>query len=746
MWEVTLGIDLGTTFSCVAYVDEKGDMNLVKIGNEISLPSVVRIVNGKVEVGQEAMNQWIIDSEHVVRWVKRSMGDPAYLQADTRLFDLPDDWAGSLTVLRQAKEANERNVVQAPETLVKHFADQGIALNADPLVYEIAANLSYNIVGGCDTGGYCIRKDIQSGKWSVSQGWSAVAISAEILKELKRHAEEKLGRPVSRAVITCPAWFNANEIEATFQAGVRAGFQVGEIIKEPVAAGVYHAAGKLSPGKKLLVCDLGGGTFDATIIEVGKNDEFKPTHTRGDRQLGGHDWTEALKTWMAAEYLNAHKEDLTLDPQSNQSAYTAAEEAKRAVAKMPKYAAALRGQTTMGTVVVERATFESLTSGLMQRVTERLKALIAEANMPWGQVDEVLLVGGSSRLLAYQAAVAAETGHKPVVANDPDLVVAYGAAALAAGQFRPKSTGGIYKVNLARTVPRNMGTRAFDEQTGKVITVPMLSKGLKLPIEHRDDGFAAPGDPYVDIPVVEFEDADASKSFECIKSYRCVLDGNVSLGDQLEVCFKYDRSARISVQSRHVKSGRQLAVEVHPFVEPTGDGHPTTPWTVLFALDISYSMDGDKLDNAKQALGTAARQVLSSSGAKAGVVTFGSAATVLCPQGQDADAIVRKIDPVECSGSTNMSGALAECRRLLEREPGGTDREVILLTDGMPDEAMATLREAQGIVSAGIKLSVLSIEGNVDEDFLEKMTRNIVKNVNARDLGKDLKGMLKRRR
>jgi len=184
----------------------------------------------------------------------------------------------------------------------------------------------------------------------------------------------------------------------------------------------------------------------------------------------------------------------------------------------------------------------------------------------------------------------------------------------------------------------------------------------------------------------------------------------------------------------HIKTDQPLPVEPFPYREPDKSQGVGNPWTVLFALDISWSMEGELLDNAKQAIIKEAQSVLSSSGTKAGVVLFGSDTTKLCSPGSDVEEIVRKIGPVECNGSTNMSGALAHCRDLLESEPDSVDREIVLLTDGMPDSSDETLAEARRVTEAGITLSALAIGGGVDTDFLREMTPNVVVALEARDI------------
>src|SRR6185436_4600375 len=225
MSDLVVGIDLGTTFSSVAYVDEQGTPLVIpNAEGATSTPSVVLVDNGRIVVGEVALNQWKIDETHVVRWIKRAMGDP-------------------------------------------HYRFQGL---------------------------------------------SAVEISAEILKVLKADAELDLGQPVTEAVITCPAYFASIEIESTKEAGELAGFHVREIVKEPTAAAVHYGVEQMCEGEKVLVCDLGGGTFDATVLAFEKGC-FVPLASMGDRRLGGHDWTSDLVDLVAERVAEAGGDDPRFD-------------------------------------------------------------------------------------------------------------------------------------------------------------------------------------------------------------------------------------------------------------------------------------------------------------------------------------------------------------------------------------------------------------------------------------------------
>ncbi len=345
--EIILGIDLGTTFSAAAYVDEQGRPKIIRNAEgEKTTPSIVLIEDSQIQVGAVAMNQVIAKRDNVIRWIKRSMGD-----------------------------------------------------------------LDYRF-----------------------QGLGPVEISAEMLKKIKTDCELELGVPVSKAVITCPAYFSAIEVESTMKAGQAAGFDVKEIVREPTAAAVYYGVEHLQEGGKLLVCDLGGGTYDASILAL-EGGTFKPLATAGDRQLGGHDWTSDLLDYVAELLTEIFGEDPRIDSAVEQTLYDACEQVKRNFAKADQgiIPCVYKGQTAQ--ITVSRADFEQMTEWRIQQVLTWTEKALEKADPPltWDQLDLILLVGGATRMRQVSEAIEKLSGKKPIQTAEADTMVALGAAILAKG-------------------------------------------------------------------------------------------------------------------------------------------------------------------------------------------------------------------------------------------------------------------------------------------------------------------------
>jgi molecular chaperone DnaK len=675
MNSVVIGIDLGTTFSAAAYVDERGVPQVIPIDDQMTLPSVVLIDGGKTVVGDLAMNQWVTNEEHVVRWIKRSMGD-----------------------------------------------------------------LDYRF-----------------------QGKNAIEISAEILKTIKRAAELNLGQAALEAVITCPAYFNALEIENTKRAGELAGFHVREIIKEPTAAAVYFGVENMRDGQKVLVCDLGGGTYDATVLALERG-VFRPLASMGDRKLGGHDWTVELMAIVAEQFAGKHGKDPRDDLVAGQMLYEACERAKRDLARSDCVSIPCPAHGIAEHVTVTRQQFEDRNEHRVGRMVVWSDEAVRKAGLKWSDIDTILLVGGSSRLRRMGEALAEAAGKAPVQVSKPDLAVALGAAILARGKVLARRSsgglsegprGGLVEIEFERIIPRNMGTRVLRWKEGRhgIANAQIIPHGTKAPCDCSRDDFQVSYDRQesFDVPVVEFEGEDDQP--EPIKNYRCRCLSGAARGDRVKVTFHYDVSGVITADAVDVKTGQRLPLEERPYEEPGtgspgGRGSPGAPpvgrrW-VVFALDVSSSMDGEKIHNAKTAVINSTRELLSAGpeGTQVGLVTFGSSAEVRCPPSADGAKFERAATKVQTWGTTAMDQGIVRAVDMLSPAPAGVERQIVLVTDGMPDDQARTLAAAQRARDRGASLLILGFEGEVDEAFLGKLSPHKLMIQGAAAIGEGLANLL----
>ncbi|KAA5828803.1 Hsp70 family protein [Saccharopolyspora hirsuta] len=399
------GIDLGTTYSAIAYVDETGRPAVCRnTDSSETTPSVVFFENASnVVVGSVAKNSAIIDPDRVVSLIKRQMGSDAEFEFDGSTY--------------------------TPES-----------------------------------------------------------ISALILKQLAQDAAAHTGGEVTRAVITVPAYFGMQERSATKQAGTIAGLDVIGIVPEPVAAALHYEATTGADDKTILVYDLGGGTFDTTVIRV-SSDEIAVVCTDGDDHLGGADWDLRLRNHLLAKFQEQAPDGTEVedDEEFLQSLATTAEDTKKQLSKAESRAVALRGAGVSARVEVTRAQFETETQDLLDKTIDIVRRTLAtlESKQPGAKIDEVLLVGGATKMPAVAERLRAEFGWDPKL-HDPDLAVAKGAALYALGRVVHREAaedGGSGVSEAVRTVAKQTGIseRALENLAAKQ-TRNVLPKafGVKL--------------------------------------------------------------------------------------------------------------------------------------------------------------------------------------------------------------------------------------------------------------------------
>ncbi len=674
--EIIIGIDLGTTFSAAAYVDEQGRPKIIRNAEgEKTTPSIVLIEDSQIQVGALAMNQAIAKRDNVIRWIKRSMGDLDY-----------------------------------------RFQNMG-----------------------------------------------PVEISAEILKKIKTDCELELGVPLKKAVITCPAYFSAIEVESTMQAGQTAGFGVKEIIREPTAAAVYYGVEHLKEGQKLLVCDLGGGTYDASILTL-ENGTFKPLSTAGDRQLGGHDWTADLLEHVAELLTEIFDEDPRIDSVVEQTLYDACEQVKRNFAKTDQgiIPCVYKGQTAQ--ITVSRDDFEQMTNWRIQQVLTWTEKALEKTDPPlsWDQIDQILLVGGSTRLRQVSEALETLSGKKPIQTAEADTMVALGSAILAKGEYKPRRTvvssgikknvvSGLTLINFTRTAPRNFGTRVIvrDGQDFDVCNSVIIPYGTEIPTQktREDYQISSIGQAFFDIPVVEFDDIG-----EDVIQDTWRFDGPPDLPPEtsIHVIFCYDKSGRIDVEAIEQHGQTKLVGTRVTYEEPDLDAVRTmslaSPRNVVFALDVSGSMDAsNKIERAKQAVIDNARDLIDSGEGQIqiGVVAFGIEAKVICSLTSDIQTIKRTVSGVSTYGTTAMGGGINLALDLLSGSNSGVIQEIVLVSDGMPDEEDEALAAGAKAQKQGVNFCLLGIgHEDVDEDFLKEMSPNYLIIENADGISQAISNLL----
>ena len=492
-----IGIDLGTTNSCVAVFEGNEPVVIANSEGKRTTPSVVGFVeNGERKIGDPAKRQAITNPKNTVYSIKRFMGE---------------NW-----------QQTEKEIARVPYSVVNE-------------------------------GGYP-RVDINGRRYTPQE------ISAMVLQKMKKTAEDYLGQEVTEAVITVPAYFSDSQRQATKEAGQIAGLDVKRIVNEPTAAALAYGVDKANKDMKIAVFDLGGGTFDISILEFGGG-VFEVLSTNGDTHLGGDDFDQVIIDWLVQEFKNDEGADLKSDPMAMQRLKEAAEKAKIELSSSTSTEINLPYIMPVGGVpkhlvkTLTRAKFEQLAHDLIQACLAPCQKAIADAHLTTADIDEVILVGGSSRIPAVQTLVKNYFGKEPSKGVNPDEVVAVGASIQ--GAILNKE-GGVGDIVLLDVTPLTLGI----ETMGGVMT-KLIEANTTIPCKKSEVfSTAADNQTEVTIHVLQGERPMAAQN-KSIGQFNLTGIAPARRGiPQIEVTFDIDANGILKVSAKDKATGKEQAIRI----------------------------------------------------------------------------------------------------------------------------------------------------------------------------------------
>ncbi|UOE41564.1 molecular chaperone DnaK [Chryseobacterium suipulveris] len=491
-----IGIDLGTTNSCVAVMEGKDPVVIPNAEGKRTTPSIVAFTeDGERKVGDPAKRQAVTNPTKTVYSIKRFIGT--------------------------------------------HFKDDAAEITRVP----------YKVVSGPND---TVKVKIDDREYTPQE------ISAMILQKMKKTAEDYLGQEVTKAVITVPAYFNDSQRQATKEAGEIAGLKVERIINEPTAAALAYGLDKNHKDQKIAVYDLGGGTFDISILDLGDG-VFEVLSTNGDTHLGGDDFDDVIINWLADEFKSEEGVDLKADPIALQRLKEAAEKAKIELSSsaqteinLPYITATATGPKHL-VKQLSKAKFEQLSADLVRRSMEPCKKALSDAGLQASDIDEVILVGGSTRIPIIQEEVEKFFGKKPSKGVNPDEVVAIGAA-IQGGVL----TGDVKDVLLLDVTPLSLGI----ETMGSVFT-KLIDANTTIPTK-KSEVFSTASDnqPAVSIRVGQGERPMFNDNKEIGRFDLTDIPPAPRGVPQIEVTFDIDANGILSVSAKDKGTGKEQSIKI----------------------------------------------------------------------------------------------------------------------------------------------------------------------------------------
>lgn len=594
--------------------------------------------------------------------------------------------------------------------------------NGDILIGEDAKDMQ---AGGVGIIGASFKRGMGDNSFTVEANgrvYTAEDLSAMLLKKLIADAEEKTKEKIDSVVITVPAYFNDFQRTATIRAGEACGVKVMKIINEPTAAAISYGYNR-EANKTVMVYDLGGGTFDVTLVKVNKGN-IQVMGTDGNHILGGKDWDAAIVKFLCDQFIEEYGVDPRDDEATKNELIVASENYKKILTKTDSVTAQIRYEGYSGKYTLTRDQFNLRTQFLLNATKDVYMKLFRDLDVTWADIDEILLVGGSTRMPQVTKFLEEVSG-KPVIDHaDTDLAVAKGAAI--ASEFYCSSSTGIREVQISDVTAHSLGVLVESPGGDKYINEIMIKRNSKIPSSVRKPFKIHPGNmtPFIEVFTLQGE---SRVPLDCYVLAKVVISGFYNPGDGavIDIEYTYDENGVVRVSA--LQGGEPLQVDAEPVPEDVswmGDrpenraSGVTVAKNVVLCIDLSRSMR-NSLDDVKKHINDFVMTVADEN-TKFGLVGFGDKAGIIRDMTGDPNMIVGALDSLKVNvyGRGTDGSPFGTASMMLANRPGG--KMIVVLTDGIWGKRDFAVSDALNCKNSKIAIVAIGI-GEADWGFLKQI-------------------------
>ena len=626
-------------------------------------------------------------------------------------------------VARYDKKNNKPVII--PNTFGKEITPSVICFldDGDILVGEDAKDMQSN---GTGVNAAAFKRNMGDGSTAVSfngKDYTSEDLSAMLLKQLIQDAERSTGEKIEEAVITVPAYFNDLQRTATIRAGESCGVKIPKIINEPTAAAISYGY-KHSNDKTLMVYDLGGGTFDVTIVRVTKGN-IEVIGTDGNHILGGKDWDADIVKYVCEQFRDEYDVDPRDDLPTKNELIVAAEGYKKTLSIAESVSIPINYEGYSAKYTLTRDEFESMTEYLLIATKEVCQSLIESLSLSWTDIDEILLVGGSTRMPAVSRFLRDMTGREVIAHSDTDLAVAKGAAIVS--ELYSSSATGLRAMQITDVTAHSLGVLSVSQDGTKYVNEIMIKKNSKVPSTERKQFTIKKGNMTDKIEVYTLQ-GESRMPLDCTVLAKVVITGFYNNGQGLTVDIEYNYDQNGVVNITAFQGSEPLTVESRPIDEDirwmggspkNRRGDDSILKNIAICVDLSRSMDGEPIERAKASIRDFIN-TLEDRDTYFGLIGFGDKIKVVQELSNDSRTVLSNIDElkVKMVGRGTDASPLDTARAMVASKPGVGI--IVVLTDGIWGKRDRAVEQAIGCRTDNITIIAIGL-GEADTSFLRQI-------------------------